>query len=469
MQMVRKCLHSKSAANRRFGMQKSPSIGISCSTIPDRAPVESSTKAQPDLGRTLGLLARLFPKAASGNVSFKLWDGTMWPDERPRFAMVELKHPDAIHSMFANGTEMGLAEAYLRDDFDVHGDLEAACELADAVTEVLGGAPLLAVKTAFRMRARSAKLELIRLWSRARRWPFRKHSLARDRWAIGFHYDLSNEFYRLWLDPSMIYSCAYFRTVEDDLASAQTAKLRHLCRKLRLQSGQRLLDIGCGWGGLAIFAAKQYGTRVTGITLSKEQASFASRAAADAEIADDVDIQVRDYRELPESECYDAIVSVGMAEHVGAGHLSEYFRKAFRLLKPGGVFLNHAIGDGVRARKTHGRSFIQEYVFPDSDIPRLPFVLAAAESAGFEVRDVENLREHYLHTLRRWVHRLEATHDAALEFVNEPTYRVWRLYMAGSARGFAQGRLAVYQTLLAKPDKFGGVSLPLTRGDWYCK
>jgi len=450
-------------------MQKSPSTDIAYSTIPDREPVGNSPKARPDFGYTLSFLARLFPKAASGNVSFKLWDGSIWPDERPRFAMVELKHPYAIHSMFAKGTEIGLAEAFLRDDFDVHGDLEAACELADAVSEALDGAPLLAVKTAFRMRAQSAKLALIRLWSTAGRWSFRKHSLARDRWAIGFHYDLSNEFYRLWLDPSMLYSCAYFETAEDDLASAQTAKLRHLCQKLRLKSGQRLLDIGCGWGGLGIFAAKQYGTRVTGITLSKEQASFASRAVADAEVADDVDIRVMDYRELPDSEGYDAIVSVGMAEHVGADHLPEYFQKAFRLLKPGGVFLNHAIGDGVRARENHGRSFIQEYVFPDSDIPRLPVVLAAAESAGFEVRDVENLREHYLHTLRRWVQRLETAHDAALEFVNEPTYRVWRLYMAGSARGFAQGRLAVYQTLLAKPDKLGGVSLPLTRGDWYCK
>jgi cyclopropane-fatty-acyl-phospholipid synthase len=371
--------------------------------------------------------------------------------------------------MFASGTEIGLAEAYLRDDFDVKGDIEAACELGDTLADSLDGARFRVAGTMLRLRAQDAARALGSFLGKAINGGTTRHSLERDRWAIGFHYDVSNKFYRLWLDPLMLYSCAYFETVEDSLASAQSAKLGHLCRKLRLQAGQSLLDIGCGWGGLGVFAARQCGATVTGITLSKDQASFASQAVAEAKLADEVDIQIRDYRELPDSEEYDAIVSVGMAEHVGADHLPEYFKKAFRLLRPGGVFLNHAIGDGVRARETQGRSFIQEYVFPDSDIPRLPVVLAAAESAGFEVRDVENLREHYIHTLRHWVQRLEAAHDAALEFVKEPTYRVWRLYMAACARGFAQGRLAIYQTLLVKPDRSGAANLPLTRDDWYCQ
>ena len=427
----------------------------------------STAKTGAEIGATLALLRRLFPAADSGNVSFKLWGGSLWPDETPRAATIELKNPDAVWSMFCPGTEKGLAEAYLRDEFDIQGDIEAACELADALAEALAAAPLLAARTMFRLRSRPAMLALRRFGGALGRWRWRRHTRARDREAISFHYDVSNEFFRLWLDPRMLYSCAYFGHAGDDLETAQTAKLRHLCRKLRLQPGQRLLDIGCGWGGLAIFAAQQFGVRVTGITLSREQAALAAQAAGRAGVAADVDIQLRDYRELEGSAGFDAIVSVGMAEHVGAGHLAEYFAAAFRLLKPGGVFLNHAIGDGVRARATRGRSFIQEYVFPDSDIPRLPRVLAAAESAGFEVRDVENLREHYLHTLRRWVRRLEAAHAAALQFVNETTYRVWRLYMAGSARGFARGRLAVYQALLVKPDKLGRAPLPLTRNDWY--
>ena len=448
-------------------MQTSPFATTVDGSIPKRESTAATTGAQSDIRRTLDMLRQLFPKAATGNVSFQLWDGSLWPDEKARAATIELRHRDAIRAMFSSGTEKGLAEAYLRDYFSVHGDLETACELADALAETLASAPLLAAKTIFHLRSRAAIPTLSRFWSTAGRWPFRRHSRARDRAAISFHYDVSNQFYGLWLDPEMLYSCAYFENAADDLASAQTAKMRHLCRKLRLQAGQRVLDIGCGWGGLAIFAARHFGVRVTGITLSQEQASFASQAVVRAGMTADVDIQVRDYRELEDAEGYDAIVSVGMAEHVGAEHLPEYFGKAFRLLRPGGVFLNHAIGDGVRAFETRERSFIQEYVFPDSDIPRLPQVLAAAESVGFEVRDVENLREHYLHTLRHWVRRLEAAHEAALEFVNEQTYRVWRLYMAGAARGFAQGRLAVYQTLLVKPDKLGHANLPLTRNDWY--
>jgi cyclopropane-fatty-acyl-phospholipid synthase len=180
-----------------------------------------------------------------------------------------------------------------------------------------------------------------------------------------------------------------------------------------------------------------------------------------------VAIDLKDYRDLYEPEGFDAIVSVGMAEHVGSEHLSPYFKHVFGLLKPGGVFLNHAIGDGVRARPTRGGSFVQDYFFPDSDLQRIAVALSAAEAAGFEVRDVENLREHYTLTLRHWIRRLEAAHDAALKFVNESTYRIWRLYLAASAHGFEGGRLAVYQTLFSKPNKQGHSSLPLTRRDWY--
>jgi cyclopropane-fatty-acyl-phospholipid synthase len=284
---------------------------------------------------------------------------------------------------------------------------------------------------------------------------------------VSFHYDVSNDFFRLWLDRRMLYSCAYFEDEHDDIDTAQTAKVRHICRKLRLRPGQRLLDIGCGWGGLALYAAQQHGVHVTGITLSKAQAQLARERAAAAGLQDRVAIELRDYRDLGDAENYDAIVSVGMSEHVGADQLAGYFRTVAPLLKPGGVFLNHAIGEGVRVRAHRGPSFIEEYVFPDSDIPPIRDVVAAAEGAKFEVRDVENLRDHYALTLRHWVRRLEANHAAALAWVNEATYRVWRLYMAGSAHGFARGELAVYQVLLAKPDADGRAHLPLTRRDWY--
>jgi cyclopropane-fatty-acyl-phospholipid synthase len=251
------------------------------------------------------------------------------------------------------------------------------------------------------------------------------------------------------------------------LDEAQEAKLRHICRKLRLRAGQRLLDIGCGWGGLAIFAARHYGVRVTGITLSAQQLELATARIRAAKLEDKVTLALRDYRELAPRESFDAIVSVGMSEHVGCAQLANYLKTTSRLLRPGGVFLNHAIGEGIRPRPRVGPSFIEEYVFPDSDIPPIPLVLRAAETAGFEVRDVENLREHYMNTLRHWVRRLEAAHEAALSFVNEATFRVWRLYMAGSAQGFANGRLAVYQALLSKPDASGESHLPLTRDDWY--
>jgi cyclopropane-fatty-acyl-phospholipid synthase len=366
--------------------------------------------------------------------------------------------------MFGSGTEKGLAEAYLRDDFDITGDIESAFELADALGSRDRDDWLGAVATDFRIHRLPAKPGKSRPFSGM---TARLHSPERDRHAVSFHYDLSNDFYQLWLDRRMIYSCAYFELPGNDLDLAQTAKLHHLCRKIRLQPGQRVLDIGCGWGGFAMFAARHYHAQVTGITLSRRQAEHASSLVRQAGLDGNVEIVQRDYRELGEPETYDAIVSVGMSEHVGRKCLEDYFKAAGALLKPDGVFLNHAIGEGVRPRPRHGPSFMDEYIFPDSDVPPICTVLQAAESAGLEVRDVENLREHYALTLRHWVRRLESSHEAALHFVDEPTFRAWRLYLAGSAHGFERAQLAVYQALLSKPDRQGRSCLPLTRRDWY--
>jgi cyclopropane-fatty-acyl-phospholipid synthase len=299
-----------------------------------------------------------------------------------------------------------------------------------------------------------------------------RHSPQRERRAVTFHYDISNDFYRLWLDRRMVYSCAYFMSKEDDIDAAQARKLDYLCRKLRLRPGQRLLDIGCGWGALVIHAAKHFGVRADGITLSESQAEWARAKIAEAGFIKKAKIDVRDYREIGanESELYDAIVSVGMAEHVGRKRLPDYFNVAHRALKPRGVLLNQAIGESVVPRPDNRNgSFIERYVFPDGDIPPLPIMLRAAESTSFEIRDVENLREHYALTLRHWLGRLERNHEQALSFVDEMTYRVWRLYLAGSMHGFGRGHLSIYQTLLAKLNPSGHTNLPLTRHDWYAK
>lgn len=373
--------------------------------------------------------------------------------------------------MFLAGTEVGLAEAYLRDDFDIEGDIAAAFEIADFLLERLGD---------WKKKLKLAGLlvglpngdgqsmigRMAQLLGRNRN---QRHSIERDRKAIRFHYDVSNEFYQLWLDRRMVYSCAYFLSPEEDLEGAQENKLDYLCRKLRLQPGQRLLDIGCGWGGLLIYAARQFGVRAEGITLSENQADYARKRIVDDGLTGKASIELSDYRELGgELERYDAIVSVGMAEHVGRECLADYFKVAYRLLKPGGVFLNQAIGEGIvpRPDNTSG-SFIEQYVFPDGDILPLPVMLKAAESAGFEIRDVENLREHYSLTLGHWLHRLERHHRKAVAFADETIYRTWRLYLAGSKYRFQRGHIAVYQTLLAKLDSSGKNGLPLNRSDWY--
>jgi len=410
------------------------------------------------------LLDDLFANTSLQHVGFRFWDDTSWPDATPRRATIVLKHPGALRQMFEAGSEKGLAESYLHDDFDIEGDAEAAFEIADALAQGRGWRRTLSLGILLRKLPAIQRHESHRAWQGG---DGRRHSEARDREAISFHYDVSNEFYRLWLDRHMVYSCAYFEQPDFDLDAAQTAKLDHLCRKLRLKPGQRLLDIGCGWGGLSMHAARHYGAQVTGITLSERQLELAQARAAEGGLGGRVRFQLCDYREVKTAEPFDAIVSVGMSEHVGTENQPTYYRTVRGLLKPGGVFLNHAIGEGCRYRPSQGPSFIDEYVFPDSAVPPIRTVVAAAESAGFEVRDVENLREHYARTLRFWVRRLEDKHEEALAFVNEPTYRVWRLYMAGSAHGFAQGRMAIYQVLLANPDDTGDAHLPLTRADWY--
>lgn len=427
---------------------------------------QTTTQTEEAERLTLQILQHLFQDRMPENVGVRLWNGKIWPDDSPRAVTIVLNHPGALRAMFLPGNELGLGEAYIYNDFDIEGEIEKVFQLADVLSEVTSG-----------------WLDKLRIGSELLRLPAYdgkhstqrgrahlsggQHSVDRDRQAVTYHYDVSNSFYQLWLDRNMVYSCAYFESPDEDIDQAQERKLDYLCRKMRLRPGQRLLDIGCGWGGLVIHAAKNYGVQATGITLSQPQADLANERIQAAGLSDVCGVEVRDYRQVDEPEGYDALVSVGMFEHVGAAMLPVYFEKAFSLLKPGSVFLNHGIASRATDEPQQGPTFSDTYVFPDGELVPINITLHAAEENGFEVRDVESLREHYALTLRQWVQRLETHHEQALKLVDEPTYRVWRLFMSGSAHGFTDGRLNLYQSLLVKPTEKGDSRLPLTRGDWY--
>lgn len=296
------------------------------------------------------------------------------------------------------------------------------------------------------------------------------HDKATDAAAISYHYDLSNDFYRLWLDRDMVYSCAYFETGGEDLDQAQQAKLRHLCRKLRLQPGDRLLDVGCGWGGLARFAAREFGAEVFGITLSRAQLELARQRVADDGLAGQVQLELMDYRELPQDGRFDKVVSVGMFEHVGHANLPLYCRTLFNAVRPGGLVMNH----GITARHTDGRpvghgagEFIGRYVFPHGELPHLAMISAQISDAGLEIVDVESLRRHYARTLELWSGRLEARLEQARALVPEEALRIWRLYLAGCAYGFGRNWINLHQILAVKPREDGSHELPWSRADLY--
>ncbi|NMZ95941.1 C17 cyclopropane fatty acid synthase CfaB [Pseudomonas lundensis] len=300
--------------------------------------------------------------------------------------------------------------------------------------------------------------------------PRQYHDKATDAESISYHYDVSNAFYQLWLDRDMVYSCGYFETGEESLEEAQQAKFRHLCRKLRLKPGEYLLDVGCGWGGLARFAAREFGVKVFGITLSKEQLALAQERVKAEGLQDKVDLQLLDYRDLPQDGRFDKIVSVGMFEHVGHANLREYCQILFNAVREGGLVMNH----GITAKHTDGRQvgrgageFIERYVFPNGELPHLSMISAEISEAGLEVVDVESLRLHYARTLEHWSQRLEQNLDAAANEVPEQILRIWRLYLAGCAYAFTRGWINIHQILATKPHADGSIELPPTRADIY--
>lgn len=428
-----------------------------------------ATKASmpdPVVAASLQFLEELMADYRPRDFAVRFWEGTVWspPAGQPASFTLDLCHPGAPRSMFGQGSELALGEAYIYGDFDIEGDLVAAFQLPDyLLARGWGALQALRLHKLLSALPPSRHLET----ARAAHLGGLVHSRQRDQDSVRFHYDLSNDFFHLWLDRNLVYSCAYFAAPDDDLDTAQERKLDYICRKLRLQPGERLLDIGCGWGSLILHAARHYGAEAFGITLSRAQAELATQRIAEAGLADRCRAVVLDYRDLPPAESFDKIASVGMIEHVGEKRLPEYFRRVWERLRPGGVFLNHGIAISATASAKPRPTFVEKYVFPDAELVPVGITLRLAEAAGFEVRDVENLREHYEKTLRLWLRRLEERSGAARRIVGDVTYRIWRLYLAGSARAFQVGRQGVYQALLSKPD--GGRSrLPATRQDWYC-
>jgi cyclopropane-fatty-acyl-phospholipid synthase len=434
------------------------------------------------LAAARAVLEDAFGPIASRRFAVRFWDDTVdEPAEAPRFTIV-LETPGALRRMMTPPSELALAESYIFGSVDVEGDLEAAASLGDVAAERLHSPRAL-----LRLARHILALPRDRTASTdggpadlppASHLSGRRHSTKRDRQAVRFHYNVGNPFYALFLDSRMVYSCAYFETGNEDLDQAQVSKLDHICRKLRLKPGERLLDIGCGWGGLIMHAAKRYGVFALGITLSDAQAELARDRIAKAGLGDRCHVELRDYRQLGSQQHFDKISSVGMIEHVGDARVDEYFGCAFHALRPGGLFLNHGIVsiEGSRPETTKSKlaarawrrgQFIDQYVFPDGELLPAARVVGSAELAGFEVRDVESLREHYTQTLRHWVHNLESRHDEAVALVGEPTYRVWRLYMSASAHAFRTGRIGIIQSLLAKPHRDGRVEIPRTRADIY--
>lgn len=428
----------------------------------------NSTAVAPDrfMKPCLEILQTILAGCCLVNFSVRMWDGTTLGPQKGQKAMFTLAihRPGALRRMFLQVSDLSLGEAYIRGDFDVEGDFESAFSL-----EGTFGNLRLRRADRLRLRRQLRKLPTDDLPSGGRRPASLSgalHSLGRDREAVRYHYDVSNAFYALWLDRRMVYSSAYFADPGEDLEAAQERKLDYICRKLRLRRGERLLDIGCGWGGLVIHAAKTRGVEAVGITLSTPQAELARKWIGEEGLGDRCRVEVMDYREVDDPAGFDKIASVGMFEHVGESLLEEYFARAFRLLRPGGVFLNHGISATATAPIHPGPYFADHYIFPDGDLVPVGTTLRAAERSGFEVRDVESLREHYLLTLRHWVRRLEARYADAMRITDETTCRVWRLYLYGAAYRFRVGAVNVHQALLAKPDD-GRSGLPLTRQDWY--
>jgi len=422
--------------------------------------MDDLSRMQPDQALTGKRILQRILADYRGPVAVYLWNGERVSGDTTAPCRLEIRHPAAMRQMLLHQAIVPLGEAYLAGDLVVEGDMESLFDLIEYLRRYKA-------KWSDRVSILNQALHLpshgqgsITGIARAGRALQRNSSEA-----IARHYDVSNDFYRLWLDPQMVYSCAYFRNAEQGLAEAQEDKLDYICRKLRLRPGQSLLDIGCGWGALAIWAARHYGVQTHGITLSNKQYEYAKERVQREGLEQQVRIERRDYRDLPDDAHYDRVVSVGMFEHIGIANFPCYFKTVSRVLKPDGLFLNHGITNDTGWQRTSITRFVNRYVFPDGELTRISAVCSAMEDAGFAIVDVESLRRHYVLTLRRWIEKLETQREEAIKLVGNSAYLLWRLYMAGSAYYFQQGSLDIYQVLVGH--RYQPLPTPLQRTDLY--
>ncbi|WP_024508618.1 class I SAM-dependent methyltransferase [Bradyrhizobium sp. ARR65] len=401
------------------------------------------------------LLQYLRRRLESDPVPLRLvfWNGYQF-DFAPGPSVTLVLHSDEPIRALLRGNFERLGDAYVNGAISVEGRIEDVLAVGISLAERFG--------------RHGALQRLARL---ARLIPHRR-SAETDAANVQHHYDVGNDFYRLWLDERMIYSCAYFKTGLEDIHTAQRQKLDHICRKLMLRPGERLLDVGCGWGGLLVWAVTRYGVNGVGITLSERQYAYAKELVTASDLSDRIEIRRQDYRDLRHDAQFDKIVSVGMYEHVGLENLSSYFSIIADLLEPGGAFLNHGIvatDPEGRARGPAGGEFIDRYVFPGGAVPHLSRALVEISRAGLEFADVEDLRPHYALTLQHWSRRLEAHRGDVIRTAGERRFRIWRVFLAGMACAFDRGWLSVAQVLSFKPFGSGGASRPWTRAYQYAE
>lgn len=414
--------------------------------------------------RNIALLETIFGERFLRGFDVRLWDGSILPSrDITRTFTLLVNSPEALRTAFTPPVDLNAGRAFVEGQLDVEGDLPSAVSAFNAADVDRSLARTLHAGYLLSRLPRAGNGN----GSSPARLRGEMHSRERDRAAITYHYDHPVQFYESFLDRSMAYSCAYYESPAMDLEAAQLAKLDYIARKLRLRRGMTLLDIGCGWGALVIHAARAYGANVLGITLSARQRDETQRRIELAGLSETARVELRDYRDL-QGVTFDRIASIGMVEHVGLAQLPAYFETVLRALRPGGLFLNHGIAEQSPGRSGgKARGFVDRYVFPDGELVAIGKSLEIAERCGFEVRDLENLREHYVRTLRAWVENIERHRDAAIEAAGARAYRTWRLYMAGSAANFAAANIGLFQALLARPDEHGRVDLPPTRADLY--